>query len=118
MEEYVLHRLNYMFSIYPEFDDFETCHPNPANFVSAKASIKRMYTQKPQNSNVSLRVGLGDGDLIFQNPSAEDPSNSLIRTGSDFEYLCQINKFMQPWEVLLDLGHYCSFDFQVLTMAL
>ena len=25
---------------------------------------------------------------------------------------------MQPWEVLLDLGHYCSFDYQVLSMAL
>ena len=25
---------------------------------------------------------------------------------------------MQPWEVLLDLGHYSSFDYQVLTMAL
>ena len=118
LEDYVLHRLNYMFTVYPEFDDFETCHPNPPNFVQSKTAIKKMYTGKQQIANVGLRVSHGDGDLIFQNPTIEDPSNSLIRNGSDFDSLSQVSKFMQPWEVLLDLGHYCSFDYQVLSMAL
>jgi hypothetical protein len=65
-----------------------------------------------------MRVSLGDGDLIAQNPSMEDPSNSLIRQGSDFEHLTQVSKFMQPWEIFLDLGHYCSFDYQILQQAL
>ena len=105
MEDYVLHRLNYIFATYPEFDDYESCHPNPANFIQAKENIRKMYTLKQTNSNVSMRVFSGDGDLIAQNPSIEDPSNSMIKTGSDFEHLTFVSKFMQPWEILLDLGH-------------
>lgn len=65
-----------------------------------------------------MRIALGGGDLLSQNPSPDDPTNSLIRIGSDFEHLMQASKIMQPWEVLLDLGHYSSFDYQVLNMAL
>jgi hypothetical protein len=35
-----------MFTVYPEFDDFESCHPNPPNFVHSKTTIKKMYTGK------------------------------------------------------------------------
>ena len=65
-----------------------------------------------------MRIALGGGDLLSQNPSPDDPTNSMIRIGSDFEHLMQASKIMQPWEVLLDLGHYSSFDYQVLNMAL
>ena len=54
---------------------------------------------------------MGGGDLLSQNPSQDDPTNSMIRTGSDFENLQIVSKIMQPWEVLLDLGHYSSFDY-------
>ena len=30
---------------------------------------------------------MGGGDLLSQNPSLDDPTNSLIRNGSDFENL-------------------------------
>lgn len=56
--------------------------------------------------------------MIGFNPSVDDPSNSLIKVGSDFESLTNVGTFLQPWEVLLDLGHYSSFDYQVLSMAL
>ena len=55
---------------------------------------------------------------MSQNPSAEDPSFALIKTGSDFDTLSRASRFMQPWEVLQDLGYYSTFDYQVLTMAL
>ena len=45
------------------------------------------------------------------NPSLDDPSNSLIRTGSGLEHLVYANKFLEPWELLLDLGHFVSFNY-------
>ena len=59
-----------------------------------------------------------NGDLVAQNPSMEDPSASMIKAGSDMDHLCTVSKFMQPWQVLLDLGHYSNFDYQVLSLAL
>jgi len=55
---------------------------------------------------------------LNQNPSTEDPSFSLIKNGSDFDQLMRVSKFMQPWEVLEDLGYFNTFDYQLLTMVL
>ena len=30
----------------------------------------------------------------------------------------RVSKFMQPWEVLEDLGYFNTFDYQLLTMVL
>ena len=65
-----------------------------------------------------MRLSLGDGDLIGQNPTLEDPTNQMLRQGSGLEHLGFSNKVMEPWELLLDLGQYCSFNYQILTMAL
>ena len=67
---------------------------------------------------LALRVNLGDGDLLSQNPSPEDPSCSLIKMGSDFDNLCKISRVLQPWEVICDLGYFSNFDYQALTMVL
>lgn len=58
------------------------------------------------------------GDLITQNPSFDEPSNAIIRNGSGLEHLCLANKILEPWEVLLDLGHFVSYNYQQLIMAL
>jgi hypothetical protein len=65
-----------------------------------------------------LRLKITSGDLIFQNPSVDEPSNAIIRNGSGLEHLTWANKFLEPWEVLLDLGHFISFNYQQLIMAL
>ena len=41
-----------------------------------------------------MRVAMSDCDLLSQNPSPDDPSNSLIRIGSDFEHLMLASKIM------------------------
>ena len=46
LEDYVLHRLNYMFAVYPEFSDFDTSDQNPYNWINAKQTIKNAYTIK------------------------------------------------------------------------
>ena len=115
-----MHRLNYILTVYPEFreDSSQVDCEHPPNFLNAVAQFKAQTTKKPQTTSVALRVNLGDGDLLNQNPSAEDPSFSLIKTGSDFDSLTKVSNFMQPWEVLQDLGYYSNFDYQVLTMVL
>lgn len=38
--------------------------------------------------------------------------------GSGLSHLPQISKLLEPWEILIDLGHYSSVNYQTLTMAL
>jgi hypothetical protein len=51
------------------------------------------------------------GDLITQNPSLDEPSNAIIRNGSCLEHLSQTSRILEPWEVLLDLGHHVSYNY-------
>jgi hypothetical protein len=70
------------------------------------------------NQSVTLRSVMAGGDLITINPNVEDPANSIIRAGSGLDHLVNIGRILEPWEVLLDLGHFSSFNYQVLSMAL
>lgn len=66
-----------------------------------------------------MRVNFcSNGDLLHQNPSVEDPSFTLIKAGSDFDSLMKVSKFMEPWEVLQDLGYFNNQDYNLLTMVL
>ena len=56
--------------------------------------FKASYIKKQQPQNLALRVTLGDGDLLSQNPSFEDPSFALIKQGSDFDHLTSVSGFM------------------------
>lgn len=68
---------------------------------------------------MALRVNFfSNGDLLHQNPSQEDPSCALIKAGSDFDSLMRVSKFLQPWEVLEDLGYFNNQDYNLLTMVL
>ena len=39
LEDYAVHRLNYICTVYPEFQDYCSFHPHPAQFKEAKAYI-------------------------------------------------------------------------------
>lgn len=80
--------------MYPEFQEENTEVEHPANFFNAVAQFKAQTTKKAQSSSLALRVNLGDGDLLSQNPSMDDPSNSLIKNGSDFDTLMKVSNFM------------------------
>jgi hypothetical protein len=98
---------------YPEFES----SPDTPNFDAAKKFLVDHHQIKP-SQNVALRLSLTDGDLITQNPTLEDPANSMIRLGSGLNHLTQAQKLLEPWEVLIDLGHYSSYNYQMLSMAL
>lgn len=67
---------------------------------------------------MALRLSLADSDLLNQNPTLEDPAHSFVRLGSGLHNLTQVNKLVEPWEVLIDLGHYSSFNYQILSLTL
>ena len=69
-------------------------------------------------ANVALRLLLGEGDLIGQNPVPVDPVNSLISVGSGIDHLLNVNKILEPWQVLIDLGHFSSLNYNMLSLAL
>ena len=57
-------------------------------------------------------------DWLSSNPSPDDPTNSLTKPGSGFEHLEHVSSIMEPWELLLDLGHFSSNLFANINMAL
>ena len=75
-EEYGIHRLLHIFRMYPEFEN-----NGDASFTTFEAAKKFLldHHQIKPCQNVALRLSLADSDLISQNPTLEDPANSLIR---------------------------------------
>ena len=106
LEDYAIHRLIHVLKTYPEF---ESANDTP-NFDAAKKFLIDHHQIKPYQ-NVALRLSLTDGDLINQNPTLEDPTNSMMRVGSGLNHLIQTQKLIEPWEVLIDLGHYASYNY-------
>ena len=47
LEDYAVHRLNYICTVYPEFQDYCSFHQHPAQFREAKAYIFEHNTVKP-----------------------------------------------------------------------
>jgi len=111
LPEYAVHRLNYILQVYPEFRHDDTLQ-NVRHTLNDNVSGKSSYSH-----HVALRLSLGT-DLMCSNANIDDPSVCLTKDGSGFEHLDKISKVMEPWELLLDLGHYSSYNYQILNMAL
>lgn len=46
------------------------------------------------------------------------PSYTIMREGSGLEHLEFVNKVLQPWEVLIDIGHNSSYMYDYLLKTL
>jgi hypothetical protein len=68
-------------------------------------------------SHVSLRPAL-QSDLLFASTSPEDPSISLIKEGTGLDSLDKSYKILEPWQVLIDLGHFCTYNYNYLLKIL
>lgn len=55
---------------------------------------------------------------MYANISPEDPSNSLLKEGMGLSHLDKSFKILEPWQVLLELGHYTSYNYNYLVKAL
>ena len=110
LEEYAVHRISYLQATDPEFSELQQIQ-NPKLRDAIKFILNDQKNAIKPSQSVALRLKITSGDLIFQNPSPDEPSNAIIRNGSGLEHLTWANKFLEPWEVLLDLGHFISFNY-------
>lgn len=68
-------------------------------------------------SIISLRAAL-QPDITLANTSPENPSFSLFREGSGLDTLDKSYKVLEPWQILLDLGHFCTYNYNYLLKIL
>lgn len=73
--------------------------------------------QIKQTSHIALR-GMLQQDLMHENTNSEDPSISLIKEGSGLDNLDKAHKMLEPWQLLLDLGHFSTYHYNYLLMTL
>lgn len=69
-----------------------------------------MYSNKYQ-SNVALRA-------LLNSHNHDDSTLEMMKEGTGLDYLDKANKVLEPWEVLLDLGHYATYNYNYLLNCL
>jgi hypothetical protein len=57
-------------------------------------------------------------DIMFSNTSFDDPSISMIKEGNGIDHLDKAFKVLEPWQVLVDIGHYCTYNYNYLLKVL
>ena len=55
---------------------------------------------------------------MFGNTSSEEPSISFLRDGNGIDSLEKSFKMLEPWQLLIDLGHFSSYNYNFLVKAL
>lgn len=55
---------------------------------------------------------------MFANTTQEEPSISLIKEGNGLDNLDKSYKMLEPWQILNDLGHFCSYNYNYLVKTL
>jgi hypothetical protein len=68
-------------------------------------------------SHVSLRGAMLQ-DLMFENSHVDDPSISLFKEGNGIDNLDKSYKMLEPWHLLLELGHMSSYNYNQLLKIL
>ena len=57
-------------------------------------------------------------DLLYANSNPDEPSVSLIKEGTGLDNLDKASKMLEPWQLLLDLGHMSTYNYNYLVMSL
>lgn len=68
------------------------------------------------HAHISMRATLSP-DTMDANTNLEDPSISMLKEGSGLDHLDKSNKMLEPWQILLDLGHYATYNYNYLLMT-
>ena len=57
-------------------------------------------------------------DLMFANTTLDDPSYSLFKDGQGIDNLDKSYRMLEPWQLLIDLGHMSSYNYTYLLKTL
>ncbi len=68
-------------------------------------------------SHISMRGALQQ-DLMHANASVEDPSICLTKDGNGIDNLDKSFRMLEPWQLLVDLGHFASYNYNYLLKIL
>ena len=55
---------------------------------------------------------------MYANVSIDEPTISLFRDCIGLDNLDKAYKMLEPWQILLDLGHYSSYNYNSLLKSL
>jgi hypothetical protein len=110
LPEYAIHRILYLFDTNVDLKN-DALLKEPKQFIiETNASRFTQFT--------ALRASLGQ-DVAQANCHSDLPSYNLLKDGGGLEHLEFVNQVLQPWEVLIDIGHSSSYmyDFLVKTLS-
>lgn len=74
-------------------------------------------TKPGQTQHISLRGALQQ-DLMYSNVTLEEPSICLFKEGNGIDNLDKSYKMLEPWQLLIDLGHFSSYNYNYLLKIL
>ena len=74
-------------------------------------------TKPGQAQHISLRGALQQ-DLMYSNVTLEEPSICLFKEGNGIDNLDKSYKMLEPWQLLIDLGHFSSYNYNYLLKIL
>lgn len=55
---------------------------------------------------------------MFANATIDEPSICLTKDGNGIDNLDKCYKMLEPWQLLIDLGHFCSYNLSYLLKIL
>ena len=109
LPEYAIHRILFLFDTIPELQlDAELRQPKQL-IIETNANKYSQFTP--------LRSSLHQ-DISQVNSHSDMPSYTILRDGCGLEHLEFAQKVLQPWEILIDIGHSSSYMYDFLLKTL
>ena len=109
LPEYAVHRILFLFDTVPELAMDPQLREPKQLIVEANAGRYSQYTP--------LRSSLHQ-DISQVNCHPELPSYNIMREGCGLDHLEFVHKVLQPWEILIDIGHNSSYMYDFLLKTL
>jgi hypothetical protein len=109
LPEYAIHRLLYLFDTLPEFS---------ADFSLRDIKQHILQASMGKFSSFTPLRGVLHQDALQLNSHPEILPFNFFREGGGLDEFLDIQNLLEPWEILLDLGHSYSHSFDSLMRAL
>ena len=109
LPEYAVHRILFLFDTFPEIGQDPQLKEPKQFLIESNASRFSQFTP--------LRLSLHQ-DITNINSHPELPSFSFLRDGCGLEHLEFAHQVLQPWELLIDIGHNSSYMYDYLIKVL
>lgn len=118
LPEYSIHRLLYILSTNPELVRFRlvltTFQKDDETLLPVVSLITSTYPLK-QTSHLALYKSLTPSNIFASNPDHSSLQSFYTHGLENLDKSC---KMLEPWEVLLDMGQYSTYNYNYLSSVL